>query len=218
MKLLRRHKEDVDKVASDTAATAGMPGAASSSGAESNMLSVEPGLNADTHLEARFEDVYIEYLKPVYAFVAYRLIDRADAEDVTSLVFEKAWKAFPRYDSEKGTIASWLFTIARNCLSDHFRNQGRSATLVDLHEGLAGNGINDPEPRLQALEMRRELTAALEILDEREREIVSLKFGGSMNNREIGRLLNISESNTGTILYRSLKKVKNQLEGGIENE
>jgi len=76
----------------------------------------------------------------------------------------------------------------------------------------------DPEPRLQALEMRRELVDAIETLDEREREIVALKFGGYMNNREIGRLLNISESNAGTILYRSLIKIKNQLEGGIEND
>lgn len=197
---------------------AGITDVASSSGVEGGMLTGAHGLEYDTRLEDRFEDLYTEYLKPVYAYVAYRLVNRADAEDVTALVFEKAWGAFPRYDSRKGTVTSWLFTIARNCLSDHFRSQGRKATLVELHDDLAGDGGNDPEPRLQALETRRELLAALEALDEREREIVSLKFGGSMNNREIGRLLNLSESNTGTILYRSLMKLKNQLEGGIENE
>lgn len=168
--------------------------------------------------ELDFDDVYRRYLRPVYAFVAYRVDARADAEDVTAMVFEKAWRAFPRFDPEKGAVSTWLFTIARNCLNDHFRNQGRKAVSMELNDELRSDGRDDPEPRLQALEMRRELVDAIEALDEREREIVALKFGGYMNNREIGRLLNISESNAGTILYRSLIKLKNKLEGGIEND
>ncbi len=165
-----------------------------------------------------FNEVYRRYLKPVYAFVAYRIDSRADVEDVTAAVFEKAWRAFHRFDPARASVSTWLFTIARNCMNDHFRDQGRAAASVELSDDLRSDSGDDPEPRLQALELRDELVAAIGTLDEREREIVALKFGGGMNNREIGRLLDISESNTGTILYRSLIKLNNQLEGGIEND
>ena len=60
------------------------------------------------------------------------------------------------------------------------------------------------------------LRAAFDVLEDREREIVSLKFGAAISNREIAQVLNLTESNVGTILYRSLKKMKKQLEeGGI---
>ncbi|MDO8735974.1 MAG: sigma-70 family RNA polymerase sigma factor [Thermoleophilia bacterium] len=165
-----------------------------------------------------FDEVYRSYLKPVYAFVAYRVVSRADAEDVTSATFEKAWRAFSRFDSTKGAVSTWLFTIARNCLNDHLRRQVRRPPSVELNEGLKSDAHDQPEDRLQALELRRELLVAIESLNDSEREILALKFGGSLNNREIGRLLSISESNAGTILYRSLIKLKNQLEGGIEND
>jgi RNA polymerase sigma-70 factor (ECF subfamily) len=170
------------------------------------------------HNVGKFDDIYRRYLRPVYAFVSYRLDARADAEDVTAVVFEKAWRAFPRFDPGKAEASTWLFAIARNCLNDHFRSLGRKAKSVELDDDIQSDGGDDPEPRLQALEVRRELVVAIMSLDEREREIVALKFGGHMNNREIGRLLDISESNVGTILYRSLNKLKNQLEGGIEND
>jgi RNA polymerase sigma factor (sigma-70 family) len=168
--------------------------------------------------DAEFGEIYRDYLRPVYAFVAYRVVSRADAEDITALVFEKAWKSYPRFDPEKGAAATWVFTIARNCLSDFFRSQGRRPSAVELGDDLEGESKNDPESRLQALELRRELLGAIGSLDEREREVVALKFGGGMNNREIGALLKVSESNAGTILYRSLIKLKNQLEGGIKND
>ncbi|MHB9111443.1 MAG: RNA polymerase sigma factor [Thermoleophilia bacterium] len=172
----------------------------------------------DPDVLADFDEIYRRYLRPVYSFVAWRVDSRADAEDVTSMVFEKAWRAFPRFDPEKASVSTWLFSIARNCTNDHFRSQGRKAAPVEFSDDLRSDGSDDPEPRLQALELREELMAAIETLDEREREIVALKFGGSMNNREIGRLLKISESNAGTILYRSLVKLNNQLKGGIEND
>lgn len=200
MKLRRRHKDSGTMLAAHTDFR-------SDSDAE-----------FDADFDAGFDEIYRRYLRPVYSFVAWRVNSRADAEDITSIVFEKAWRAFPRFDPEKAAVSTWLFTIAGNCTSDYFRNQGRKAAAVELPEDLSSDGSDDPEPRLQALELRHELAAAIGTLDQREREVVALKFGGGMNNREIGRLLKISESNAGTILYRSLVKLNKQLEGGIQND
>jgi len=165
-----------------------------------------------------FEEIYRGFVRPVYAFVAYRIDSRSDAEDVTATTFEKAWRASGRFDPAKGSVSTWIFTIARNCLNDHLRSQSRRPSTVELDEEQQDGVESDPVEQFQAQEMRRELRDALGSLSANEREVVALKFGGSLNNREIGRLLNITESNVGTILYRSLMKLKNQLEGGIEND
>ena len=165
-----------------------------------------------------FDAVYRRFVRPVYSFVAYRVAVRAEAEDVTSQIFEKAWRSYVTYDSGKGSVSTWLFTIARNCVTDHLRRKGRSPGMAELDSDIGAARDDGPEPRLEALELRRELREALAFLDDREREIVALKFGSSMSNRDIAALLDISESNAGTILYRSLQKMKSRLEGGNGNE
>jgi len=169
-------------------------------------------------ITSQFDEVYRAYLRPVYAFVAFRVGNRAAAEDITAQVFEKAWRGYPRFDPRKAAISTWLFTIARNSLTDHYRSAGRKTDEVELPDDLGTGAESDPVPRLEALELRRELNAALTSLEPRELEIVSLKFGGAMTNRDISTLLQISESNVGTILYRSLKKMKTRIEGGIKND
>lgn len=151
-------------------------------------------------ITSQFDEVYRSYLRPVYAFVAFRVGNRAAAEDITAQVFEKAWRAYPRFDPRKTAISTWLFTIARNSLTDHYRSAGRKTEEVELPEDLDAGAESDPVPRLEALELRSELKAALTNLEPREQEIVSLKFGGTMTNRDISTVLQISESNVGTIL------------------
>ena len=170
-----------------------------------------------------FDAVYRSFIKPVYAFVAYRVRERAEAEDITSQVFERAWRGYETYDSAKAPVSTWLFTIARNCVTDHLRRAGRAPGKTELNDYLRSDYLrssdfDEPEPRLQALELRQELRQAISGLDEREREVVALKFGGAMTNRDIATLLKIPESNAGTILYRSLKKMKTRLEGAIDND
>ena len=164
-----------------------------------------------------FDAIYRRFVKPVYSFVAYRVSVRAEAEDVTSQIFEKAWRSYVTYDSGKALVSTWLFTIARNCVTDHLRRKGRSPGTAELDSNLGSAFHDGPEPRMEALELRHELREALTFLEDREREIIALKFGSSMSNRDIAALLDISESNAGTILYRSLQKMKSRLEGGNEN-
>ncbi|MHB8859220.1 MAG: RNA polymerase sigma factor [Thermoleophilia bacterium] len=194
-------------------------------------LLIHLGRNGSAESESApdFDALYRRYLKPVYAYLAYRVDDRLLAEDLASQVFEKAWRGLDRFDPGKSSISTWLFTIARNCLTDHFRSQGNRPLEVELPLDFEAGGADGQAPSAQsqipvveigerALELRGELRRALGRLGDREREIVSLKFGGSMTNRKIAQLLDISESNVGTILYRSLNKMKTQLEGGIKND
>src|SRR5262245_12824079 len=72
-----------------------------------------------------FEDLYRDYLDRIYAFLRSQLGSAADAEDLTSQVFMKAYQAYARYEPRHETPAAWLFQIARNAALDHHRRAGR---------------------------------------------------------------------------------------------
>ena len=71
------------------------------------------------------------------------------------------------------------------------------------------------DPTIEDTLVHREGIAALLIalgeLDERERDIVALKFSGALTNRQIARLVNLNSSNIGVILFRALHKMKSKL-------
>lgn len=173
-----------------------------------------------------FARLYRSHLRPVYAYVVWRVGHRETAEDITAQVFEKAWRSQTAYDRRKGAYATWLMSIARNTVTDHLRQSSRlprtkaaDAINPETHES---QHEEDPAPdplfSVISAERRQQLGVAIRGLEEREREILSLKFGAGLTNRQISSLLEVSESNTGTILYRALEKLRDRLEGVIKDE
>src|SRR5688572_24072812 len=152
-----------------------------------------------------FAALYERTFPRVYAYVASLLRDRAAAEDVTSQAFERAYRKQRSYRAARGSREAWIFGIARNAALDELRRRGRRAALEGDPEDL---GAVSP-PDVAELALRREtVRAALGSLDDRERELVALKFMGGLSNAEIARVLGLSESNTGTRLHRTITKLR----------
>lgn len=155
----------------------------------------------------RFEEIYDEHVWRVYGFFAYRLESRLDAEDLTQQTFERALRAWERFDPERAAPGTWLIAIARNLLIDHFRRD-RSALERPL-------GANDPTGVVYIdpdLGLDPDLAAALEGFEQREREVIALRFGADLSGREIADQLEISVANAQQILSRSLRRLRNLLE------
>ncbi len=76
---------------------------------------------------ARFGDLYDRYVHRVYGFVSRRVGNRAEAEDITSAVFEQALASLPRFEWRGVPFAAWLIRIAANALADHWRRAAREA-------------------------------------------------------------------------------------------
>ena len=164
-----------------------------------------PALVAEDGGSEAFEALYRRTFPRVYAYVASLLQDRAAAEDVTALAFERAYRKRLSFRARRGSAEAWMFGIARNAALDELRRRKRRATLeVDPEDA------DPPTPEEYAdLALRREVVrAALARLDPRERDLVSLKFGGGLSNAEIARVLRISESNAGTRLHRTIEKLR----------
>ena len=155
-----------------------------------------------------FAGLYEQYLPKVYRYISYRIQDMHTAEDLTSTVFEKALTKFKTYKEEKAAFSTWIFTIARNTLTDHFRTNHIQKTVLmnDPIEAVS------PDTRLEEESEREEeirlLKKCLAQLSQAEQEIISLKFGGEMTNRQIARMLSLSESNVGIIIFRAVRKLR----------
>lgn len=157
-----------------------------------------------------FAALYDRYFARVYNYVRYRVGDAASADDVVSRVFEKALDRLESFDRERGLLDAWLFAIARNAVADHFRERRPGAPL-DAAEALA-----DGEPRaeegLERDESARGLLSALRLLDERQRELLALKYGARVTNRAIAAQTGLTESHVGVLLHRAVKTLRSALE------
>jgi RNA polymerase sigma-70 factor (ECF subfamily) len=154
-----------------------------------------------------WETVYAEQLPRVYNFLRYRVGDGQVAEDLTSATFEKAWGARHRYRRDLAAFSTWLFTIARHVAADYYRHRRTEVSLETLRHNADANLLDETVQRRNDF---AHLTALLARLPARERELIALKFGAECSNREIARLLRLSESNVGTILHRVVQRLRVQ--------
>ena len=160
-----------------------------------------------------FETFYLENLPRVYNFFRYRFGDNALAEDLTALTFEKAWRKRRRYRRDLAAFSTWLFSIARRVAIDHYRRRRAEQPLESVFDLAADE---NPEELLQEKADKKRLHILLSRLEERERELVALKYGAGLTNRAIAGLSGLSESNVGVILFRAVKKLRKDWEESHE--
>jgi RNA polymerase sigma-70 factor (ECF subfamily) len=153
----------------------------------------------------RFEELYRSSRGDVYAYVATLLHDRSAAEDVTEQAFERAYRRRRTFDRRRGDERAWLFGIARNAALDELRLRRRVAKLAVDPEDVDAQA---PDDGAEIALARTVVRQALSALPPREREIVALKFHGGLSNAEIARVLGVSESNAGTLLFRTMEKLR----------
>jgi RNA polymerase sigma factor (sigma-70 family) len=175
-----------------------------------------PGVNASASAQSTaevFSGLYEKYMPKVYHFVSFRVEDKVMAEDITSAVFEKALSKFTSYDPQKANFPTWIFSIARNTLIDHYR--GRSQEQKYQKEAKVQIMVfsTTPEKDASRSEDIRKLRLCLSRLKQNEQEIITLKFTSEMTNREIAKVTGLSESNVGTILCRVVKKLRDGFTG-----
>jgi RNA polymerase sigma-70 factor, ECF subfamily len=143
-------------------------------------------------------------IKRVYAYVAYRVGDGSDAEDITSDTFERAFRYRDRFDPRRGDAAAWLIGIARSRIAEHFA--GRAPVGDELPERAApGELAGDTADRL-------DLREAVSHLNERDRELVALRYGADLTARQIGELLDMKTNAVEVALHRALGTLREALE------
>jgi RNA polymerase sigma factor (sigma-70 family) len=136
----------------------------------------------------------------VYAYVAYRLGEGPDAEDVTSDVFERAIRYRHTYDARKGEPIAWLMGIARHCVNEARATLGR--TRLELPDVAApGNFEEEAIGRLA-------FYSALNQLEARDRELLALYYGADLPARRIAQLLGERTNTVQVALHRAIARLR----------
>lgn len=159
-----------------------------------------------------FAEVYDQFYAQVYNFVRYQCRDQQTAEDLTAQIFERVLTHLSGFDPQRGSLPTWIFTIARNALKNHFRAQALRRILPIESARHLPEPDPGPEDQSLAQENRARLLAALRSVSSRERELLAMKFAARLTNQQIAALTGLSESNVGVIIFRTVRRLQQLME------
>jgi len=143
-------------------------------------------------------------IRRVYSYVAYRIGDGPDAEDVTSATFERALRHRKSYDARRGEPVAWLLGIARRCIDDAFDRR-----VVPVEEPPEQTAPDDVE---EDTTLRLRLAEAVRVLGERERELIALRYGADLTAKQIGEIVGSETNAVEVALHRALGRLRAALE------
>jgi len=169
---------------------------------------VEQAQTGDVRGFARLHDCHWQ---AIYTYMFYRVNDIHIAEDLAADVFVRMVSRIDHYRIKRPTILPWLYTIARNLLTDHYRKNAHQPTLVEIKESMAAES-SSPEQDV-SLQFNAEcLKKALQHLTEEQQQVVIGKFIEGRSNREIASLTERTEGAVKSLQHRALAALRRIIE------
>jgi RNA polymerase sigma factor (sigma-70 family) len=158
-----------------------------------------------------FASLFRQHYPKIYRYVLYRVGDDIVAEDLTSEIFERAYRSLDSYDAERSSMGTWLTHIAHNWVNNYLIREDRHSK----HEVMAGDEMEQfasrdatPEAQIIRSEAIQRLLECLDALSERDKQIVSLRFALDTRNRDIAEMLNIKEHTISVVLMRAVQRLR----------
>lgn len=154
-----------------------------------------------------FTIVFERHYRRVYAFLARR-VGRSVADDLAAETFVRAFERRPSYDTSVERALPWLFGIAVNLLAHHRRSEARQLRALATLAAAKPTANGDDGPNA---DMTARLVAALEGLDDYDRDVVLLYAWGELSYEEIGHALAIPTGTVRSRLNRARRKLRDAL-------
>lgn len=153
------------------------------------------------------EKIYRDFYGKVYGYILSKIQNVQNAEDLTSDVFLKVYEKIDTFDESKASLSTWIYTITRNKLTDYYRTRKVFDEIPESEE--SGFSLEDEVCNTQTLET---LAQALETLDERERDIVILRYYSGKTLKDISEQMNISYAYVKVLQNNAFSKLRKFLE------
>jgi RNA polymerase sigma-70 factor (ECF subfamily) len=165
--------------------------------------------------QAAFSDMYDSVAPLVHGVVLKIVRDPSQAEEVVQEVFVELWRVAPRFDPARGTVTSWVATIAHRRAVDRVRSEQaarnrveREATRVERpHDEVADSVVAVDETQFE----RRRVRRALDRLTSMQREAVELAYFGGHTYREVAVLLGVPEGTIKTRIRDGMIRLRDEL-------
>lgn len=170
---------------------------------------------SDNYLMSKVKDgdvdklslLFKRYHQPIYKFAYYQLNDQALSEDIVQNVFYRLLKYKDTY-SGQGEFKTWIYHIARNSITDHYRKTNKMDYKEDIStiSDATRNGSIDHE--YDKKNDIHSVKKALQMLNEEQRELLVMCKYQEMPYKEIATILNTNENNIKIKVHRALKELK----------
>ena len=155
---------------------------------------------------AAFGEIYDTHVDSVYRYLLYRVREPSDAEDLTSEVFTRAFANVHRYRWQGKSFLAWLYTIARNAVTDR-RRRDRPTVELDNAHGLAEEGPTAHDRAVLGEEVDA-LRGAVKHLTGEQQEVLVLRFIENMSSREVATILGKNEGAIRALQFRALGRLR----------
>ncbi len=146
---------------------------------------------AQQHDQEAFAQLYEEYFGKIYRYVALRIGNQAEAEDMTQQVFLSAIKSISSFKWRNIPFSAWLFRIAHNQAVDYLRKRSRRPTSP-LEESLISSG-DDPQQTAERKLDIEQLLLATGQLTQAQQDVISLRFASELPIAEVAKVMGKSE-------------------------
>lgn len=170
-------------------------------------------------IDESFKTLVYRYTSSIYNY-SYRFAGKDAANDITQEVFIKVWKNLKKFDISKSHFKTWIFSIARNLITDYLRKKKMVLfrELDTLEESYADN-IEDtvllPEESMIQLEDKELLNRHLEQIPPHYKEVLILYYQEEMTFKEIGELLGKPLNTVKSYHHRALLKLRELIKGDL---
>ena len=150
------------------------------------------------------EELYRTYYKKVYGYLLSKLNHPQNAEDLAADVFVKIYSRLDSFDDSRASLSTWIYTITANTLTDYFRTRKVHDEIPEtLDDG------SDVEDAVCTAQMLEKLADALQTLEERERDILILRYYSGRTLRDIAAQMDLSYAYIKVLQNKALGKLKN---------
>lgn len=161
-----------------------------------------------------FGEVYDLHFTRIYSYIYRKTGDRQAAEDLTSDTFMKALANIKGYRYTGQPMIAWLYRIASNVVTDHYRARRPSASL-DEGMQLASDEVG-PEEAALALDDQQAVARAIRTLSPDQQDVVLMRFSGGMRLKEIAETIGKTEGAVKALMFRALGSLRGKLtESGV---
>lgn len=168
----------------------------------------------NSHTNTELTKLYDEYVDLVYRYTYSRTRNKHIAEDITSTVFFKIIRNWKKYNSQKASVSTWIFTITRNTLTDYFRKSGKikNYSISEKTEELVDPRNKTHTDNVQIDIDTKRIYQAMDKLSDIEQNLVILRFMEQLSYDEISKKTKININTVGVKLKRAINKLQKILD------
>ena len=156
-----------------------------------------------------FTQLYEQHFDRIYRYVALRIGDRIEAEDMTQQVFLHALRSISSFKWKGVPFSAWLFRIAHNQVVDYLRKKTRQAT-VPLDESQASSDSNPELMVVHSLDIEQ-LLLATKRLTKAQREVIALRFAGELSIAQVAKVMDKSQGAVKALQHSAIVALRKAL-------